>query len=170
MENLFNKGISFRSYIFNLEDKYKYNTMKYYIPMEISKEVSDKIKQINKKIKILAVVDQKSPDCHINLSILEKMISTHENINLKLVTRSILSNELDKYKVDGFIRIPTFIFMDKDFNIIDAFVEKPEILKKINVNTIEGSKMNIKYMMGKLVDETSKEILQKLLKVWINFK
>ena len=165
MKDLFEKGVSFRSYIFNLDEKSKHNLMKYYIPMNIEEEVRERINKIDKKIKVLGVVEPNCPDCWINLSLLEKMISFSGNIDMKLVIRKMVTCELDDYRVDGFIKVPTFIFMDEDFNTLDAFVERPEILKNADINTAEGSKMNMKYIIGKLINETAEEILNKLSKI-----
>jgi len=165
MEALFKKGISFRSYIFNLEDKYKHNMMKYYLPMKIKENIYDEIKNINKRINILAVVDPKSPDCWINLSLLEKLISTNDDIRLSIILRDIIKNELDGYKIDDFIKVPTIIFMNAEFKAINSFIEKPQILKQADINTMEGTELNARYMLNGLIEETSKEILEKLLSV-----
>ena len=164
MKNLFEKGISFRSYIFNLDDKSKHNLMKYYIPMSIKEELKEQLGNIDKKINILGVVEPNCPDCWINLSLLEKMISFNNNIDLRLVIRKSVDKELDAYRVDGFVKVPTFIFMDENFGILDSFIEKPQILKDADINTAEGSAMNMNYIIGKLINETAKEIMDKLLK------
>ncbi|MCK9218318.1 MAG: thioredoxin family protein [Firmicutes bacterium] len=165
MKDLFKKGISFRSYIFNLEDKYKHNMMKYYLPMKIEGSISEQIKGINKKINILAVVDPKSPDCWINLSLLEKLISTNDDIKLSIILRDIIKNELDDYKIDDFIKVPTIIFMNAKFKVINSFIEKPQVLKQADINTMEGTKLNARYMLSGLIEETSKEFLEKLLSI-----
>lgn len=165
MKELFGKGISFRSYIFNLDDKCKHNMMRYYIPMNIREDISEEVKKINKNINILAVVEPESPDCHINLSVLEKMVSTNSSINISITTRKFVNDELNDYKTDGFLRVPIFIFMDEGFNVKDSFIEKPEVLKKADINTSNGLKINMDYMIGKLTDEISEELLNKLLKI-----
>lgn len=164
MKNLYEKGISFRSYIFNLDEKSKHNLMKYYIPMNIKEEHKEELKKIKKKINILGVVEPNCPDCWINLSLLEKMISPSENIELRLITRDSITNELDDYKVDGFIKVPTFIMMNEKFELFGSFVERPQILKNADINTSEGSAMNMKYIIGKLINETAEEILGELFK------
>ncbi len=162
MKNLFEKGISFRSYIFNLDEKCKHNLMKYYIAMNIKEEIREKLKVISKKINIVGVVEPSCPDCWINLSLLEKMVSFNNNFDLRLVIRKAVKDELDNYKVDGFIKVPTFIFMDESFKVLNTFIEKPQILKDADINTAEGSAMNMKYIIGKLINETAEEILDKL--------
>lgn len=159
MKNLYEKGLSFRSYIFNLDEESKHNIMKYYIPININNETKEKIKSIDEKIKILGVVDPTCPDCHVKLPLLEKIISTNNNIELRLVIRKMVNNEMKDYEEEGVVKVPTFVFMDEDYNIIGTFIEKPEIVKKSDTDTLEGSQINMKYRAGKLVDETVKEFL-----------
>lgn len=159
MKNLYEKGLSFRSYIFNLDEESKHNIMKYYIPININNETKEKIKSIDEKIKILGVVDPTCPDCHVNLPLLEKIISTNNNIELRLAIRKMVNNEMKDYEEEGVVKVPTFVFMDEDYNIIGTFIEKPEIVKKSDTDTLEGSQINMKYRAGKLVDETVKEFL-----------
>jgi glutaredoxin len=160
LRNLFDKGLSFRSFMFNVDDENKNKFMKYYIPMEIDHEVKNKIIFLEEEINILGVVEPWCPDCHINLSVLEKMISFNNKITLKLVTRDMIDNELDDYKVDGKIKVPTFVIMDKDFNIKGAFIEKIDMVRNADIETIEGSKINMKYKAGKLIKETAEELLK----------
>lgn len=163
MRNLFKKGLSFRSYIFNLDEESKRNIMKHYIPMSINDDIKEQIKSIDKKVNILCVVDPLCPDCHINLPLLEKMISTNKKIELRLVIKNMVNDEVKDYEEDGVLKVPTFIFMDENYNVIGAFIEKPEIVKKADINTLEGSEINIKYRAGKLVDEIAKDIIDILI-------
>lgn len=160
MRDLFDKGLSFRSFMFNVDEDNKNKFMKYYIPMEINSEIKEKVMCLKNEVNILGVVEPWCPDCHINLSILEKMISFNNNITLRLVTRDSVNDELDDYKVDGKIKVPTFVVMDKDFNIQGAFIEKIDIVKNADIETVEGSKINMKYKAGKLINETAEELLK----------
>ncbi|SHJ31958.1 thioredoxin family protein [Lutispora thermophila] len=160
MKNLFEKGLSFRSFMFNVDDVNKKKFMKYYIPMEIADEVKNKITALEEEINILGVVESWCPDCHINLSVLEKMISFNDKITLRLVTRDNVNDELDDYKEDGKIKVPTFIIMDKDFNIRGAFIEKIDKVKNADIETLEGSKINMQYKAGKFINETAEDLLK----------
>lgn len=163
MKKLFDSGLNFRSYMFNVDEDNRRKFMKYYIPMEIKDEVKEKIMSLAEEINILGVVEPWCPDCHINLSILEKMISLNDKINLRLVTRDSVKNELDNYKENDKLKVPTFIVMDKDFNIKGVFIEKLDIIKTADIETLEGSKINMKYKAGKLISETAEELLKILI-------
>lgn len=160
MKNLFDSGLSFRSYMFNVDEDNRQKFMRYYIPMEIKDEVKDEILSLEDEINILGVVEPWCPDCHINLSVLGKMISLNDKINLRLVGRDSVKNELDDYKENDKLKIPTFIIMDKDFNVKGAFIEKIEMVKTADIETLEGSKINMKYKAGKLIPETAEGLLK----------
>ena len=55
--------------------------------------------------------------------------------------------------------------MNAEFKAINSFIEKPQILKNADINTMEGTKLNAQYMLNGLIEETSKEMLEKLLSV-----
>lgn len=157
MKDLYEKGLSYRTFIMNLDDDIRNKFMKYYIPLTINDEQKKKMEAVQKKIRILGVVEGWCPDCQINLPVLEKLISTNNNIELRLVLRDAVKDELKDYEVDGKVKVPTFIFMDEDFSIISAFIEKPKPVKEADINTVEGSKIAMLYKAGRLAQETAEE-------------
>lgn len=159
MKNLIEQGVSFRTFILNQESADRAKFMKYYIPLNISDEYRTRINKISSKINILGVVEGWCPDCHINLSILEKLISTNSNIQLRLVTKSDAEGQLEKYYENGALKVPTFVFLDEDFNETGVFIEKPDKVKNIDVDTLEGAKAQMCYIAGKLTAETALELL-----------
>ena len=164
MKEIYDQGVSFRTFILNQETADRGKFMKYYIPMDIKEEIRDRVNQIDKEVHILGVVEGWCPDCHINLSILEKLISTNPNIKLKLITKSDAASNFEKYYENGGLRVPTFIFLDDNFFPKAAFIEKPTMLKGYNIDTLEGAKMQMSYIAGKLVEETALELLELLEK------
>jgi len=97
-----------------------------YIPLEIKAENRGLINSLDKKVKILGIVEGGCPDTQNFLPMLEKLISTNPNIELKLLTRDYLNGELQQFEIDGKVKLPTFIFMDEEYGIKGAFVEKPK--------------------------------------------
>lgn len=160
LKNLFDNGLSFRSFMLNVDEDNRKKFMKYYIPMNIDEEVKQKIIFMDKEINILGVVEPWCPDCHINLSVLEKMISLNNKINLRLVTKDGAGDELEEYKENDKLKVPTFIVMDKDFRIKGAFIEKIDMVKAADIETLEGSKINMQYKAGKLINEIAEELLK----------
>lgn len=159
MKELFKEGLSFRSFILNQDSAHRGKFMKYYIPIEIKDETRIRVNQISSKINILGVVDGQCPDCHINLSILEKLISTNPNISLGLITEKDAEGRLESEFLIGELKVPTFVFLDENFKEKAVFIEKPEAVKNIDVDTLEGAKVQMSYKAGKLAEETALEFL-----------
>ena len=159
VENLFKKGIGFRSYIFNLGESHKHSLMKYYIPVTINDDIKKKVYAIDKKINILGVLYPLCLDCNLNLPLIEKIISTNSNIVLRLVLKDAVKDELDDFLVDDKLKIPTFIFMDEDFNVLGSFIEKPKVVKDETLTGAERQNISEKYKSGQLVEEIADEIL-----------
>lgn len=164
LKDLFDQGVSFRTFILNQEAADRGKFMKYYIPMDIKEGFRYRVNQISSEINILGVVEGWCPDCHINLSILEKLISTNHNITLRLITTNDAGTRLDKYNENGALKVPTFIFLNDDFIEKAAFIEKSSSLKHYSIDTLEGAKMQMSYIAGKLTDETALELLELLEK------
>lgn len=160
LRELFEKGLSFRSFILNQPDQDRAKFMKYYIPMEIKQEYRLRLDQVNSRINILGVAEGWCPDCHINLSILEKLITSNGNISLRLITKADAEGQLQPYQVAGATKVPTFIFMNEQFEEKASFIEVPKSLKGLNLDTLEGSKQQMRYKAGKLIDETVLELLE----------
>jgi hypothetical protein len=126
MKTIFDKGLSYRSFLLNQQRETRIKFMQNYIPMNIKSEHRSMLNSVNKKVRILGVVEGSCPDCQINLPVIEKLISTNNNIELRLITEEYLHGELKEFEVDGKLKLPTFIFMDEAYNIRGAFVEKPK--------------------------------------------
>jgi hypothetical protein len=126
MKSIFEKGLSYRSFLLNQQKETRIIFMKNYIPMHVKDEHRSMINSVNKKIKILGVVDGSCADSQINLPVIEKLISTNTNIELKLITKEYLNGELKEFEVNGKLKLPIFIFMDEEYNVRGKFVEKPK--------------------------------------------
>ncbi len=159
MMTLYEKGLPYRTFIMNQDDDIRNKFMKYYIPLTISETHRSRMAAIKRNIRILGIVEGWCPDCQINLPVLEKLISTNQNIELRLVLRSSIKDELKAYEVDGKVKAPTFVFLDENGSAFNAFIEKPKPVWEADIATVEGSKVAMLYKAGKLAHETAEELL-----------
>lgn len=150
MRELYEKGIGFRIFMLNMKKDRRGRFMKYYIPITINAEHREKIDSLEDNIKILGIVDEDCTDCDINLPVLEKLICTNNKIELRLISKEHLKRE---------IRVPTFVFMDDNYNVIGEFVEKPKIVKEADINTAAGEMVNERYINGKLTADIAAEFM-----------
>ncbi|PAB57511.1 thioredoxin family protein [Anaeromicrobium sediminis] len=161
MKQLFEKGVSFIEFVNQDKDTHKEKTLEIYNNAEIQDTIKDMIKSIDEKVNILVFAEIWCPDCMINVPALQKISDENSNFNLSIIPREGNESYLEEYKVGGKAKIPTFVFMDKDFNKMGAFVEKPLVVKNIEEN---GTQPEIivtkrKYRKGEYVEETIKEII-----------
>lgn len=160
MKDLFDKGVSFRTFILNQDSETRAKFMKYYITTSIADELRHRLDKVENKVNILGIVDGLSLDCYINLSVLEKLVSTNKNISLGLITKADAGVKLEKYYKNGVLKVPTFIFLDKDFSEKGAFIEKPKIVETLDNNSLHGAEQQKNYESGKYIDETAIQLLE----------
>lgn len=162
MKALFNKGISFVKFVNQDEDIHKDKTLDIYNNIKMTENIIEAIKQINIDVNIIAFAEIWCPDCMINVPPLEKMCELNDKINLTILPREGNEEYLEEYKIAGKAKIPTFILLDKDFNKMGYFIEKPSIVKNVEDN---GSQADIivtkrKYRKGEYTEDTIKEIIK----------
>lgn len=134
LKELFEAGASFRTFILNQATENRGKIMKYYIPMSLKEEHKQVMDEISYPVNILGIADGSCPDCHIGLAVLEKLISTNHNINLRLITKTDAQGKLDQFAVNGSFALPTLIFMDEGFKekaAIAGFAQSSATIEKI---------------------------------------
>lgn len=165
MQNFFEKGIEYKAFFDGADDKYKLsmeNILKY---DSISEDTFFKIKEINKELKFLVIGEAWCPDCTINISVLECIKRINNNIEYKIISKNQAEsgNEFQKYYVDNKLKIPTILLLNSNYEAIDSFIEKPQIMKEVDLlneeNQVERIVKTKNYRKGKYIEETMKEIL-----------
>lgn len=164
IRELYTKGINFEEFISIDDEIYKEKALRIYNDIEIDDDLLNKIKSIDKKVNVLVFAEIWCPDCVINVPALKKICDINPNIEMKIVPREGNEKYLENYKVNGKAKIPTFLFMDNDFNVLGTFIETPEIVRKI---VLKGNQVDIivakrKYRKGEFTKETIKDMLKKI--------
>jgi alkyl hydroperoxide reductase subunit AhpF len=166
VQGLFKKGISFMEFVNKDKDTYKERTLEIYNDIELDEALQQEIKKVHELVNILVVAEIWCPDCMINVPALQKMTEINPNFVISIVAREGNEAFMDNYKMNGKIKVPTFVIMDKDFKTLGAFIEQPQILKDIEE---KGKQVEIivakrKYKKGEYIVETIKEILNMIKK------
>lgn len=164
LKELFESGYSFE-YEFNHSDlAYREKTIEYREHMNISKDTIDKIKSIQQPIYILGFSELWCPDCQINLTVMDYLTKLNSNIKLSLHKKSGNEEFIKKYSDDGRVKIPLFIYLNKDFEKIGTFIELPS-----NVKAIENSGNQVKkivtkreYRKGTYMEQTIIDFIQQI--------
>lgn len=163
--DIYNIGISFDDFVNNDEDTYRDKTLEIYNSLKFSNKLIEKIKSIDKNIKVLVCAEIWCPDCMINVPVLKKMQDYNKNIQISIVKKEGNENFFKYYSISDSIKIPTFIFYDDKFNKLGSFIEYP---KKIKDVVSKGNQSRIivtkrKYRKGEYAQETLKDILNIIL-------
>ena len=159
--DLFSRGLSFEEFVNQDKDTYKEKTLEIYDGITISEELIAEIRAIDSIIHVLVFAEIWCPDCMINVPVLQKMSETNPNFNIRIVSREGHEEYMDSYKVNGKPKIPTFVFMNEEFEELGAFIEQPQVVKVIEA---KGKQVEIivakrKYRKGEYAIETISEIL-----------
>ncbi len=107
LKNLFEKGVGFRTFILNQSHENRAKFMKQYIPLEIRAVYKERLSKQQHKVYILGVIEGESSDSQQLLAVIEKLISTSQNIELRLISAAD-TRALEK--------TPVFVFMNEDFS------------------------------------------------------
>ncbi|RKD26395.1 Thioredoxin [Caminicella sporogenes DSM 14501] len=161
IESLYTSGMDFETFISTDDESYKEKALEIYNSIEVDDDLLKRIKEINRKINILVFAEIWCPDCIINVPALKKLCDINSNIEVKIVPRKGNEKYLEDYKVNGKVKIPTFLFMDDNFNILGKFIEIPQAIRKI---VSKGNQVDIivakrKYRKGEYINETIEDIL-----------
>lgn len=162
LKEMFCKGVDFQEFISQDNDTNGQTVVDIYNSIRLDDDLIKSIKSIDKKINILGFAEIWCPDCIINVPAINKAIENNSNFDLKIVPREGNETCMEKYKLDGKIRIPTFVVLDDNFNELGVFVETPMTFKKVikNSNEPEMIVAKRKYKKGDYILDTIEEVLQ----------
>ncbi|WP_053955582.1 thioredoxin family protein [Inediibacterium massiliense] len=161
IRELFQKGISFIDFVNQDKDTYREKTLEIYNHIKIEEEILEGIGSIHHLVHILVFAEIWCPDCMINVPAVQTIADHNSNFNISIVSREGNEDYMEDYKVNGKSKIPTFLIMDDEFNVLGTFVEQPQMIKEIEQ---KGKQVEIivakrKYRKGEYINETIKEIL-----------
>lgn len=117
-------------------------------------ELTNNIINFDKEVKFLVAGEIWCPDYQLNGSVLKRFMDLNTNFDMSVITmargkkylESILNIENAKY--------PLIVVLDKDFNILGNFQERPEIVK--NAESFDNIKLD--YYKGKYLIDSANDI------------
>ncbi|KPU26522.1 hypothetical protein TR13x_09585 [Caloranaerobacter sp. TR13] len=163
---LYDQGVSFDEFVNKDKDTYREKTLEILNKIKLNDDLINKVKSIDKKIKVLVCAEIWCPDCMINVPVLEKIRQYNQNIDISIVEKDGNEDFFIKYSEEDRVKIPTFVFFDENFKELGSFVEHPKKIKEI---ISKGNQPNIivamrKYRKGEYAEETLMDILEILLR------
>lgn len=153
---LFEVGTTFESSVGEGSKNERSRIPKNFSRIDLSQSMIEEITNINCEINFLVSGEIWCPDYQLNTTVLKKFCDLNTNFNMSIITMArgkkflspILKIEKENFKG------PTIVVMDKDFNILGFFEERPKTVKE---NTFEDIKLD--YYKGKYLLDTANEIL-----------
>ena len=153
---LFEVGTTFESSVGEGSKNERSRIPKNFSRIDLPQNMIEEITNINAEINFLVSGEIWCPDYQLNATVLKKFCDLNTNFNMSIITMArgkkflspILKIEKENFKG------PTIVVMDKDFNIIGFFEERPKTVKE---NTFEDIKLD--YYKGKYLLDTANEIL-----------
>ncbi len=147
LKGLFEGGKTYDEFLDSLPDNKKTKFRKF----------AGESETFDTKVKyILAFSEGWCPDCQHNLPIL-KFIADSFGIELRVVPKEDNESFMEDFITGGQAKIPTFVFMDGDFEVLGSWIERPEKVKQLwdNEPLIKARYLNgefDKYIVGELTD------------------
>ena len=119
-------------------------------------EIIEDIQNIDYEINFLVSGEIWCPDYQLNATILKKFCDLNPNFNISVITmargKKFLSQILNIEKEN--FKGPTILVLDKDFNMLGLFEERPNIVKEKDFEEIK-----LEYYKGKYLLDSAVEIL-----------
>ena len=153
---LFEVGTTFESSVGEGSKNERFRIPKNFSRIDLPQNMIEEITNIDYEINFLVSGEIWCPDYQLNATVLKKFCDLNTNFNISIITMArgkkflspILKIEKENFKG------PTIVIMDKDFNIIGFFEERPKTVKE---KTFEDIKLD--YYKGKYLLDTANEIL-----------
>lgn len=161
LKNLFESGISFQQEFDKSQEEHKQKALDYIKNMEISENIIDQVKNIDKEVNILGFSELWCADCQINASVMNYLTQLNPNINLRLVSLKGHEEIIKEHSDDGKVKIPIFLMLDENFNKIGDFIEVPSNVRAIEEteNQVERIQIKKEYRKGKFMEQTVRDFL-----------
>lgn len=122
--------------------------------IEFSEEFKDNIINFDKEIKFLVAGEIWCPDFQLNVAVLKKFIDLNTNFDMSIITMSRGKKYLAPILGIENAKFPLIVALDKDFNILGTFEERPETVK--SAESFEDIKLD--YYKGKYLIDSANDI------------
>ena len=117
-------------------------------------ELTNNIINFNKEVKFLVAGEIWCPDYQLNGSILKKFMDLNTNFDMSVITMARGKKYLEPILNIENAKYPLIVVLDKDFNILGNFQERPEVVK--NAESFDDIKLD--YYKGKYLIDSANDI------------
>lgn len=159
LKQLYRQGTEYSTYLKHIEEKTREKVKAIKRRVDLS-EYKKEIEELPPR-RVLAFSESWCPDCIVNLTVINEVVDTHPKWELKVTGREGHEGLLAKFYQDGRGRIPTVLFLDDNFQVMEVFKEKPHRIREAEAGDDQLERVKVKkaYREGRLWRETVKEII-----------
>ena len=155
LKELFEVGKSFESSVGEGTKGERARIFKNNSRLNLNDEITNFIKNIDFEVNLLVSGEIWCPDFQLNATVLKRFLDINPNFNMSVITmargKKFMSPHLNIEKEN--FKGPTIAFLDKDFNILGVFEERPQVVK--NMPCFDDIKLE--YYKGKYLLDTANE-------------
>ena len=155
LKELFEVGKSFESSVGEGTKGERARIFKNNSRLKLTEEMISFIEGIDCEVNFLVSGEIWCPDFQLNATVLKRFLDLNSNFNMSVITmargKKFMSLHLNIEKEN--FKGPTIAFLDKDFNILGVFEERPQVVK--NMPSFDDIKLE--YYKGKYLLDTANE-------------
>ena len=152
----------FKDYFVSATDEQKKIQNSIFEKIKIKEETAEKLKTINKKIKLILFAEIYCPDCRIFIPFLARFRDENKNIQIEVGKRSGQENEIKKeFGVD---KIPTLLKQcgTEYKKIYEEFPDTLKLKMESEPAVLKGQYIH-EYRVGRYNLEIEKQLLEKIM-------
>ena len=117
-------------------------------------ELTNNIINFDKEVKFLVAGEIWCPDYQLNGSVLKRFMDLNTNFDMSVITMARGKKFLEPILGIENAKYPLIVVLDKDFNVLGNFQERPEIVK--NAESFDDIKLD--YYKGKYLINSANDI------------
>mgnify|MGYP003370591626 CR=1 FL=1 len=163
LKELFEVGKSFESSVGEGTKGERARIFKNNSRLNLNEEIVSFIESIDCEVNFLVSGEIWCPDFQLNATVLKRFLDINPNFNMSVITmargKKFMSSALniEKEKFKG----PTIAILDKDFNILGIFEERPQVVRDMP----SFDDIKFEYYKGKYLLDTVNDLLEILKKL-----
>ncbi|MEG6566697.1 thioredoxin family protein [Thermoanaerobacterium saccharolyticum] len=158
IKKLFDSGINFNEFIKSEDNKNPEIFKNRFETVTIDESIKN-IKDNSRVSSVLAFAESWCPDCQVSVPIMAKICAILE-IDFHILKRKGYEKDMMTLCKDKEAKIPTFVFLNHDLNVLDVWIERPKTIKELVAKGDNDFRSD--YVNGAYDKEIIDELLEKI--------
>lgn len=156
IKELFEVGTTFESAVGEGTKSERARIPKNYSRINFPEEMINELINFDKEINFLVSGEIWCPDFQLNATVLKKFTELNSNFNMSIISMGRGKKFLFPILGVENIKFPVIVVMDKDFNILGTFSERPQVVHKVP----DFEEIKLDYYKGKYLLDSAYEFLE----------